>query len=277
MVDDTKKTASGNDFLVFINFSKASYNALDYTIKLVKAVGGSIEVHYIINPEEIADSENHFVAVRSINELRYKARKKLNSIVEMLVLENIDVMSSYTMGHFETEFKGILAKNESKTIVIGNRKSAEYNRTLYTLINQFTGNVLVVNDDSGYQGETKIAIGMNIQNYQQSGISLISNLSHSTKMPIVILNSQNGTDSPDKAESLPMFEKGLEIYMYNLEEHNNVLEKMLEYAEENNVEILCVARKKTADSLIDRVLRKPPAISKIIRNSKTPLFIIGNN
>ena len=78
MVDDTKKTASGNDFLVFINFSKASYNALDYTIKLVKAVGGSIEVHYIINPEEIADSENHFVAVRSINELRYKARKKLN-------------------------------------------------------------------------------------------------------------------------------------------------------------------------------------------------------
>ena len=118
--------------LIFINFSKASYNALDYVIKLVKAAGGKIELHYIINLSEIGYTENHFVSVRSINELKYKARKKLNSIVEMLELENIDVKSSYSIGYFETELKRKLAKNGSdKTVVVGKRKSSMSSKILF--------------------------------------------------------------------------------------------------------------------------------------------------
>ena len=245
MIYDTKKTATGNDFLVFINFSQTSYNALDYTINLVKAVGGSIEIHNIINPSEIKDTENHLVAVRSMNEIRHRARKKMNSLVEMLHLENIEAKSSYSMGHYETELKRTLAKKRSKIVVIGKRKSGKNSRTLNALINHFTGNVIVVNDDTGYQGENKIVIGMDGQNCPQSGISFVSNLSKSTKIPIVILIAKNGKKLSHKGHSIPMLDKGLEIYMDNIEE-NNALDGLLEYVKDNEIELLCVGRNKNS-------------------------------
>ena len=276
MLNDTNKRATGTDFLVFINFSKTSYNALNYAISLVKATRGSIELQYIINPSEIKDSENNFVVVRSINELKQKAKIKLNSIVEMLELENIEVISSYSIGNLKSEFIRILADNNSKTVVIGKKKSGVSSKVLNTLIHQFHGNVLIVNDDAEYQGTHKIAVGLDGLIKHQGGLIFISNLCKATNMPIVILDTQNNKQVSNEGQLIPVLEKGLEIYLHKIEDRNP-LEGLLKYSKKNDVEMLCIARTEYKYSLIRRMQNRTLVMSKMVRNIEKPLLIMGNN
>ena len=68
------------NFLVLLDFSEASYISLKFAITLSKQVGGNLRLYHVADGEEMARTDNHIVALRSVDRMNNEIENKLKAI-----------------------------------------------------------------------------------------------------------------------------------------------------------------------------------------------------
>lgn len=272
----TNTKESGFNFLILVNFSETSYKALDYLIKLVKTVGGKIEIYCIINPSEMAVSDNQIAALRSIQAEKKRVERKLNSIVEMIELEGIRTSSSYSIGNIRSELKQKLIHTKPDVVVIGKGEGIT-NKMLIYLINEYKESVLILGSEADFLKGTKITIGYNTNTLDKYNFQLISKFCQLSETPLTLLkivkpleknNSLKITNIPSVSDQTDLF------FRFEYKNSSNVANALLEDASSCKVELLSIGRSKYRNPFFQRFFNNSTTL-KIAQDIKIPLLIMS--
>ncbi len=270
----TKK--HGFDFLILVDFTEPSYKALDYLIKLVKTVGGGIEIYCMVDLSGVADSDNQITALRSIQTEKRRIERKLSSIVEMIELEGIRAASSYSLGNLKSELKLKLVQAKPDVVVVG-KENGGTDWLLNYLINSYNGPVLILGDQSDFLKGAKITIGYGPDTLDKYDFRFISKLSQVSETPLTLLKvtSPAEKEGSSAASNMPPVSGQSDLYFrFEYKNSSNVASALLEDASKSNVELLCVGRSDCKNS-ISRLFFKNSTTFKIAKNIKVPLFIMS--
>ncbi len=267
---------SGFNFLILINFTKTSYKALDYLIKLVKTIGGKIEIYCIINPSDMAVSDNQIAALRSIRVEKKRIERKLNSIVEMIELEGIKTCSSYSIGSINSELKQKLIHTKPDVVVIGKGKGIT-NWMLNYLINEYKESVLILGSESDFLKGTKITIGYNTDTLDKYNFKLISKFCQLSETPLTLLKIVNPLEKNNsiKATNIPSVSGQADLFFrFEYKNSSNVANALLEDASNCKVELLSIGRSKCRNPIFQRFFNNSTTL-KIAKDIKIPLLIMS--
>lgn len=262
-------------FLIVVDFSEPSYKALNYLIKLVKVVRGNIHVHCVAEPQDIMGSDNQIAALRSIDSHKKSIENKLNSIIEMIELEGINVKGSFSFGHLHSELEEQLNDTSPIAVVIGQMKSGVLGKATEYLLYQFQGNLLIVSDQSEFMTGANIAIGCSNKTLKISNLNLVSIYSRLTKTPLLLLEIGESTMEVSEFNTSNQLHEEL-VIQYKNDKRSNVIEGLKTFVETNNVELLCIGRTKNKGSLFGRIFKSRNTMVKMVGNSKVPLLIMAN-
>lgn len=263
------------NFLMLIDFSKDSYEALDYLIKLVKVIGGQIELISIIEPSDVIKSENPVVALRAISKDKVMKKIRLDSIVEMIQSEGIRVQYSLSTGRLEDELNGKLTSNSSDIIVTGKSKVGSIGKVNNYLVHKFKGNLLIIGKQLEFQTGTNITVGCNIKTLNTCDLKLTSIFSLLTKTPLVLLEVGKISIDIREFNKTGQFHENLAI-QYKNEKNPNIIEGLKTHIDTTNVELLCIGRSKRKNSFFSRILKPKNTMTEIVKNTKIPLLIMAN-
>ena len=272
----THTKESSFNFLILINFTETSYKALDYLIKLVKVVGGKIEIYCIIDPFSIADNDNQVTALRSIQTEKRRVERKLNSIVEMIELEGIKACSSYSIGNLKSELKLKLRQAKPDIVVMGKGRGVT-NWILNYLINEYKESVLILGNESDFLTGNKITIGYNSKTFDQYNFQLVSKFSQASEIPLTLLKVISPLEKEDAItmSNIPPVSDQTDLYFrFEYQSSSNVASALLENTSSGNVELLCIGRSKDKHSFF-RHLFSNSTTFKIAKNIKIPLLIMS--
>lgn len=269
----TRNENIGFTFLIVFDFSNTSYKALDFLIKLVKTVGGSIEILCVVEPIDVVAGDNQIAALGAIAERKHDLKIKLNSIIEIIELEGIEVKTFITIGHVHLELESQLTKTNPFSVVIGEIKSGALGKATKYLLNKFKGNLLIIRKESQFLNGSNIVLGCNRNAISSCSLDFAAIYGRLTNKQLVLFNAeepQNNslTKSNQLNSDLPVKHKEnrAPYFMSDLKKH----------VAKNNVELLCIGRNKIKKTFFDRIFKSHNAMLKTIENFNVPILIMEN-
>ena len=271
------------DFLVLTDFSDASYRALKYAISLAKLIKSTIHVCHVANPEKIVENDNALMAIRDIESESKKIKKKIGAIVEIVTTEGINVIPHYSIGNIIGEFKDRIDVINPDIVILGKKKNnpnLSGKMTSY-LINEYTGSLLIVDEETEFKSDTKISIGCNTNTLDRYDPSLLFSLDRQTKASISLLNIKNSNDSLEKIDIPITWRKSSNEIDQNVKvEHENdssIADGLLKHIFTNKISLLCVGKGKPKNFMQRLIPSHSSTISEIVTKVHIPILMLGAN
>jgi nucleotide-binding universal stress UspA family protein len=130
-------------FLVAVDFSEGSNKAVEYAVCLARTMLGRVELVHIADADEIAESHNQMVVLRSINRALDKARARLQSYQEMISQKwQVTTGQSVDIGKVHDRLPAVIAKANPDVVFLG--KNHSNSRRLRSLLKRIESPVVVV-------------------------------------------------------------------------------------------------------------------------------------
>ena len=276
-----QNSKSEHRFLVLMDFSEASYLALKYTISLAKLLGGKIHVWHASNPMELVDSENPLKVIDAIESETKKIKRKLISIKEIIAAEGIDASSHLALGNTINDFEDQVECIKPNLVIIGKKmaKPKFFGKITSYLLNNYSGSLLMVGEESEFQTDAKISLGCNGNTLNNSNPEMIFSLNKHTESPLTLVEVKNTNDS-SKQMSLPNGWKSLYEIDRNIQfESQNesvVANGLFDYVSKNNINLLCIGRGKRK-GMLQRLFSNQSTISEVVNKVNIPILVMGTN
>jgi len=276
----TNDTDSGKKFLVLIDFSKSSYKALKYAISLAKVTGAKLLLLYIAEPRDVVESDNPSVVLRAINIATSKAEAQLKSIVEIIESEGVSVEYYNTIGDVpkKTNLHIELHKPDLLVIGKGNYGTNQISEVTRFLLNEDTGNLLIVGSNLEFNNETRISVECNSETLNDYSSNILFWLNNKTKEPLKVFvnkrkrgakefvfpeNWQRIADSPHK------------ICIKN-NQNFSLAKSIIDHVIKENIGLICIGRKGTNNSFFTKLFNRSNTTREVINNARIPTLIMGN-
>jgi nucleotide-binding universal stress UspA family protein len=125
-------------YFVPIDFTQASYNALQYAVLLAKESDGQVKLCHVLDLNEIPESDNPVVVSLALDKLLQEAGRKLKSLREFISLDSINVGEDIIMGSIRYSLINRIEKVKPDVIVMGRRTESKINR--WSVIHYITKN-----------------------------------------------------------------------------------------------------------------------------------------
>jgi nucleotide-binding universal stress UspA family protein len=123
-------------FLVPVDFSECSYNALQYATMLARRSNGEIFLFHVIDLEEMPDSENPVVINFAMERLIKKAQDRIRSLKELISLKQVVVKQQIAIGNVTVELTKQISEVKPDVIVMG--RNADRKVTVHSLLKHIT-------------------------------------------------------------------------------------------------------------------------------------------
>jgi len=266
-------------FLVLIDFSQNAYKALKYTISLAKVVNGKIVLLYVASPRNLVKSDNPSIALRSMEIDKSKAEVQLKSIIEMIEAEGITAEYVNTIGNISTKMKEYANLLSPSLIVLGKSSHIEQNLGEVTehLLYRNNDNVLIIGSDNQFSEDTSISVECNENSLGDYSSNLLLWLNVNTRSPIRFY--VNKRKRREKAFSFPEnwsnIKNAEHKICYKNNQHFSVANGLEKHLSEENIELVCIGRKRANPSLFSKLFNQPKTILEIIKNTQIPLMLMG--
>jgi len=272
----------GSTFIVLMDFSEASYNALKYVITIAKTVKGNIKIIHCADMREILDKHNALACKNYIGDETVKIKAKLNSIVEIISEEKIHVSSEYFFGKFNLKIGDYLKAFPKDIVVIGGEKTMRnpVNNKLHFLLNNHPGPIMIVgaeakfHDDINISFACKASSGINLN--EDFVIDLAKHASSSSTLLYVSTPNDSQATETLLSVSKGFQESGLNIHLESAKS-NSVAKGIAEHISETNTELLCLGRRKRRNILQYFFINQHSTLSEIIKKINIPILILGVN
>lgn len=273
MQNNRSKNELKPSFLFLIDFSKESYKALDYLIKFTKTINGAIELFYVSETIDSGQETNSLNVLDLVYKEKNQITKKLKALKEIIEIEQINVITTHLFGNLKLELE-LRLKSKLQTVVIFKNQKGTLGKSVDYLLNHYKGNVLVLNSYSKFRAGNTIAIGCDEQSLKSCDLKLPTLFSNLSQTPIIILQSNELDDVTVSSSYKFPTKQNVEVY-YKTINHKRMLDGFKEFINNNNVELLCICRKESNDSLLQRLLKSRKTTNEIVNSIKTPLLIMG--
>jgi nucleotide-binding universal stress UspA family protein len=272
---------TGYNYLVLIDFSAASFNALKYAISLAKLINGNIHICHIGNPSRIVKKDNQVAALRALNSEVKKIEKKIGAIVEMIVTEGVNAIPHCSIGNIIYEFKALTNLIQPDLIIIGKKLENLKLSGKITgyLMNEYIGSLLIVRGNSMFQNNTKISVAYNENSFECYDSKLVFSLNNQTQYPLKLLSIKKSNAPLEKIKlTQKLSEASYEIDQnIQLEQHSTITDGLILNIITNKTELLCIGRGKPRNLLQRITSNRPKLVSDIVHKIDTHILIMGNN
>lgn len=114
----------GLSLFVPIDFSASSYASLEYAMRLAQLHNGRIILFHSIDIAGLSNSESSLNVKHELQAIKMKAQNKLNSLLEIVSENGVEVTSSFEIGHLESNIQTQMKKISTDLVVVG-RDTAE--------------------------------------------------------------------------------------------------------------------------------------------------------
>ncbi len=111
--------------LVPVDFSEGSYTALTYAMRMASVCGGKIEIFHGVSTSMIPYSENPLTVKRALSSVELKARKKINSLIEIISENGVSASSTVEYGNMSLLLRDQIKKMSNGMVVVGQGSALE--------------------------------------------------------------------------------------------------------------------------------------------------------
>ena len=278
---ETKDLQVIQKFLVLIDFSKSSYQALKYAISWAKIMEVKLILLYVARPRDVIESDNPSVVLRAIDIATSKAEAQLKSMVEMIEAEDVLVEYHNTVGDVPIKTKLYIELHKPTLVVLGKTKYGENKLGEITeyLLYQFTGNLLIVGNEVEFNIETKISVECSSENLKDYGSSILIWLNKKTKAPLIIFVNKRKRSTekftfPENWQGIA--ESSYKICVKNRQSFS-LVNTIIEHISKEKIDLFCIGRKGKNKSIFAKLFNQSNTTSDIINNARIPTLIMGGH
>jgi nucleotide-binding universal stress UspA family protein len=276
------KAKKGVSFLVLMDFSEASYIALKYAITMAKLVKGNVHVLHVANPKKIVDTDNPVAALRAIEIETTKIKNKLNSIIEIISAEDIFASSYYSIGNIIKELENHINQVNPDIVVVGKKKnSAKFSGKLSDYLrNKYSNSFLIVDEESEFKTDSKIAFGCNSGMLNKYDPDIIFELDKHTKTTLILLNICKNTEFTEKIDIPSTWKSSngkARSILCESQESSTVVGGLVEHIADKNIELLCIGRGKPRGFFQNLFYSQGTTMSEIINKVNIPILVMRYN
>ncbi|SEC28476.1 Universal stress protein family protein [Tenacibaculum sp. MAR_2009_124] len=247
---------------VLTDLKESAETVIETALSIAKVTKGSIAIFHVLKPSNIVHSENQLSASRNINNEYTKTEKKIEALVEKYSIKHDTPISySFSIGNIKNNIELYLNDHAPDIVVIGKKSSAALS---------FFGNGVTDLVLKKHQGEVVIAAdGNKLVPNELINLGFLNKLRPFKNPDIFIQIAQNAidpiktfqfTDDINHDQTVIESFKNKKIVEYVFEKSNNVVNNLTTYLRKNNINLLCLPRKKnnqtTKELDINDVLNK---------------------
>jgi len=268
-----KNTSKSFNFLFLIDFSESSLKALNYLIKFCKKIDGTIELFYVFDTTNLGEESSAISVLKSIETEKVVIKRKLNSAVEMIEAENVPATSAYTYGNLELEIQ-LKIIDQPQILALSKSNIHLFGSLSFFLINKCNKNILLIADEKEFMSGNSVVIGGNEVTLSSCEKQLPISLASKIEKPIIVLY-------PDIVKSIDVKNiigatQNVDVFSKSIT-HNRTIDGFKEFVNNNKVELLCICRTKSNDSLFKKLFNPHNLITDVITQIDTSLLIMGEN
>ncbi|WP_298426725.1 universal stress protein [uncultured Kordia sp.] len=261
--------------LVLTDLSKSSTRALDNAVNLAKIIDGSIDVFHVLKPSDVAEYENQYSAMRTIDEERYSTKHKLRALVrEIAKRENIKINASFRLGHLKSEVLDEIESTKPDIIVLGKRtkKLINFLGDSFTkfILKNFNGSVLISGKNTAIHTTEEMSLGLLNTTTADLPQGITADLQRLVKNPIKQFHVRKASEK-NSEKAIPKAEN---VITYVFENSSNAMDNIATYVAKNNIGILCVNQQSKTNS---RFKNLKTNIKEAIHKINVPILIVKNS
>jgi nucleotide-binding universal stress UspA family protein len=261
-------------YFVPVDFSPASYKAVEYAMMLIQLSGGRIVLFHVIDPDQIAESDNPIVVHRSINRLTSSANDKLESISEMIRESGLEVTCELTFGKPGVEISKFckahadhfaVISQRQMTSIFGGRGSVDIKLPLF-----------IVPESARMKRPHNVLLATDLKPIRANGFSRFLKLINKTceELMLLYVTKKPVYNGREVAIRQRMAEVGKLINInttFSYQQHGNIASGILDFSMDNGIDLLCTIKRRNG---ISRYLSK--SISNELANeSALPMLVLN--
>ncbi|WP_430411782.1 universal stress protein [Kordia sp.] len=261
--------------LVLTDLSKSATKALDNAINLAKIINGSIDVFHVLKPSDIAEYENQYSAMRTIDEERYKTKQKLRTLVrEISKRENIKMNASFRLGNLKNEVLDEIESVKPDIIVLGKRPPRFFgflgDSFTKFILKKFNGSVLISGKNNTINAVEAMSLGLLNTTTADLPQGITTDLRRSIKNPIKQFHVRTETEKNTKKVA----SKTENVITYEFESNSSTMDNIATYVAKNNIGLLCVNQQSKTNSRFKNLRTN---IKEAIHKINVPILIVKNS
>jgi len=266
--------------LIATDFSEASYNAARYGTDMALAINADIVLLHVFRlPVPSADVS----LVISADNMQDEAEERISELKEMIDRKtrgNVNTVTEVTMGSFFEELKLACERIKPYTVIMGSQGETAAERfvfgslAVYTM-KHLTWPVMTVPPGAAFSAVKRIGLACDFDNVIDSiRVDEIKRLVTDLHAELHVLNTGKATVfNPDV-----VFESGLLRNMlknlhpkYHFISNGNVDDSILEFAENNHLDLLVVMPKR--HTMVERIFHKSHT-KQFVLHSQVPVMAL---
>lgn len=258
--------------LVLSDLKDTTNNILKSTADLSKRIDAEVSFFHVKKPTDIVERESQLSAFRTISEKHTITKKRIENFVNQTrEAHGISINYSYAFGNVKNEIEDYIQKHKPDMIVLGKRKSKAFslgdNVTDFVL-NTYKGIVLITGNESTYEFNEEISLGLLDDHNPFSQISFVNQLLERTNKPLKSFKVINKGSALQNKPSNP------KTITYVFERNDNTVHNLSTYLSKSKVNMLLL------DANLDSKNKKggfnQSDIKSVINQLEIPLLISNN-
>lgn len=260
-------------YFVGIDFSPGSYKAVQYAILLAKKMEAMVQLHHVIDADEIAESNNHFVVARSIDHLKERAESQMRSFAEMILeTHNVPVYHSISIGNPAASIISEINKKKPEAVFLGRSNGNCF--LLKKVLSRVTVPVFIVPKSTEVQLLSNIIFATDLKPVTTERLGLLIDLVKQDHQTVSVLHIQtnphvNGTNHELTDSKLS---EQLKFNSHLVLKHNEPVEGILAHVKSNGTNLLVTVKRER--NFFGRMLSK--SISKqLAMHADIPILVIS--
>jgi nucleotide-binding universal stress UspA family protein len=251
--------------LVAIDFSPTSYTTLEYAMNLAKSQRTPIELFHIIDFDELSETDNPLVMDRMLTQIEEKARIRLESLIEMLTEQSVEVTGTdLAIGKVEHALRKKI-KDQGPYLVIAGAN--QWGGKIKNHIKSFSSAFLLIPENMPWKSPHTIGIYGRQQNLNQIVKPILYWAWHDKQ--IILLGQdldKNFNSGTDLIEGTPILLEKVSSPISSLQQLQSVIKEL-------EIDLLCVDHKKK--TFWGKWLERRRFL-KITSNLKIPVLFTGS-
>ena len=248
---------------------------LKSTVGLAKMVDAEITVFHVMKPFSVVNQENQLSAMRNINsEYGIMDRKMKASIKSASKDGTVKIDYSLALGNVKDEIGSYIKKQRPDIIVLGKKKSSALSimgdNIIQYVLKKHDGSVLISGDEVTFESNSNLSLGTLDDLGSTLNLEFSEDLMKHSLEPMKSFKIINTNSSQEETRS----SNHVNIVDYVFERNDNTIDKIPDYIEKNNINILFVNRGFKKENNKGNLISSD--INGIINKLSFPVMISNN-
>ncbi|CAM1360905.1 universal stress protein [Tenacibaculum xiamenense] len=257
-----KTNKIGYRISVLTDLKESTETVIQTALSIAKITKGSLAIYHVVKPSNIVRSENQLSASRNINNEYTKTERKIEKLVaEYSEKHDTPISYSFSIGNIKNNIEVYLKETKPDIVVIGKKSSAPLsflgNGVTDLILKKHQGEVIIAAEENKLVPNELINLGFLNKLRPFKNPHFFTQIAINAIEPIKTFQF---TDDINHDQTVIESFKNKRIVEYVFEKSNNVVNNLTTYLKKNNVNLLCLPRKKnnrtTKELDINDVLNK---------------------